>query len=248
MSTINKEDELVSTRGLRVSKLPADLRADVQQMNIDRDGDGKIDAADLGMIINNLLSTKKDNKFLRNSVAVLVVFALLLTGCVFGASIAAARLSKDTSVDSVSGILYAKGSDVPIKMEPVSIHKDGVNIFEMTTEELDALNEIVLDNGSIKFHVKGYVILLENNQVGLIVEGGLLIYGEEGLVSATGIAETVLNLAYSSDDDAVSLEGGSRQLAVDKKKINSNQNHIFSNNSNYSAWSGNRWFIEQGNF
>jgi len=44
---------------------------------------------------------------------------------------------------------------------------------------------------------------------------GFRVYGEEGLVSATGIAETVLNLAYS--DDAVSLEEGSRQLAVTKK-------------------------------
>ena len=116
-------------------------------------------------------------------VAVLVVFSLVLTGCVFGASITAARLSKDTSVDSVNGIVYAKGTTTPIKVEPVSIHNDGVYIAGMTTDELDVLNEIVLNDGYIKFHVKGYAKSVGTNQVGLIVEGGSLIYGEEGLIS-----------------------------------------------------------------
>jgi len=43
------------------------------------------------------------------------------------------------------------------------------------------------------------------------VEGGSLIYGQEGLVAATGMAETMFNLVYP--DDTVSVEEGVRRLS-----------------------------------
>ena len=52
MATISKSEEL-SSRGLRVSQLPSNLRASIAEMNIDADGDGKIDAAELGTVIDN---------------------------------------------------------------------------------------------------------------------------------------------------------------------------------------------------
>jgi len=181
-----------------------ELQDQVEKLGIDQDGDGKITGKEMEKLIENYLDTKKDNKFLRYLVTVFVIFSFLMTGCVFGASIAAARLSKDTAVDPVNGIMYAKGSETPIHTEAVAIRNNGVIVNDMNTKELDVLNEISLDNGSMKFQVKGYAKSVEKNQVALLVEGGSLIYGQEGLVAATGMAETMFNLVYP--DDIVSDE------------------------------------------
>ena len=103
-----------------------------------------------------------------------------------------------------------KGTNSPIQTAPVEIRNEGVKINEMETNELDVLHEISLDDGAIKFEVKGYSKSLSKNQVALMVEGGSLIYGEEGLVAATGMAETMLNFV-DLDDDAVSVEEGVRR-------------------------------------
>jgi len=97
--------------------------------------------------------------------------------------------------------MYAKGSATPIQTEPVAIRNNGVMINKMPTYDLDVLREISLDNGSIKFQVKGYAKSLENKQVTLIVEGGSLLYDDEGLVAATGMAETMLDFVYPNDVD-----------------------------------------------
>jgi len=198
MATLTKEE---SERGIQLSKMTPELQEQVEKLGIDKDGDGKITGKEMEKLIESYLDTKKDNKFLRYLVTVLAIFSFLLTGCVFGASIAAARLSKDTTVDPVNGIMYAKGSATPIQTEPVAIRNNGVMINKMPKYDLDVLREISLDNGSIKFQVKGYAKSLENKQVTLIVEGGSLLYGDEGLVAATGMAETMLDFVYPNDVD-----------------------------------------------
>ena len=162
--------------------------------------------------------TKKDNKKLHYSVVGLVLVSILLVCCVFGASNTATRLSKDTSVDPVSGIMYQKGSNRPIQTAPVEIRHKGVTINEMETRELDVLQEISLDDGAIKFQVTGYAKSLPKNQVTLLVDGGSLIYGEEGLVAATGMAETMFHFVYP--DDTVSVEEGVRRTL---RKLNEEQ-------------------------
>mmetsp|Transcript_3617 Transcript_3617/g.3922 ORF Transcript_3617/g.3922 Transcript_3617/m.3922 type:complete len:224 (+) Transcript_3617:84-755(+) len=198
MATLTKEE---SKRGIRVSEMTPQLQDQVEKLGIDQDCDGKITMEEMESLIESYLDTKKDNKFLRHLVTVLVIFSFLLTGCVFGASITAARLSKETSVDLGSGIMFAKDSDRPIQTEPVAILIEGVTINEMKVNELDALYEIRLDNGLIKFQVKGYANSLEKNQVTLIVEGGTLIFGNDGLVSVTGTAETMFNFVSSVSEE-----------------------------------------------
>jgi len=198
MATLTKEE---SKRGIRVSEMTPQLQDQVEKLGIDQDCDGKITMEEMETLIERYLDTKKDNKFLRHLVTVLVIFSILLTGCVFGASITATRLSKDTAVDPVNGIMYAKGSETPIQTEPVAILIEGVTINEMKVNELDALYEIRLDNGLIKFQVKGYANSLEKNQVTLIVEGGTLIFGNDGLVSVTGTAETMFNFVSSVSEE-----------------------------------------------
>ena len=56
-------------------------------------------------------------------------------------------------------------------------------------------------------------------KVVLLVEGGSLIYGKEGLVAATGMAETMFHLVYPNDD-AVSVEEGVRRTL---RKLNKDE-------------------------
>jgi len=215
MATLTQEE---SKRGIRLSEMSPELQGQVEKLGIDEDGDGKITDKEMGKLIERYLDTKRDNKFLRHLVTVLVIFSFLLTGCVFGASITAARLSEKTSVDPVNGIMYAKDSDRPIQTEPVNIRTEDLTINKMEVNELDALYEIRLHNGSIKFQVKGFAKSFEKNQVTLIVEGGTLIFGNSGLVSVTGTAETIFNFVSSVSEE------GHRRLShnMDRTAVISN--------------------------
>jgi len=210
VSTLVKEESTRSVGGIRVSKLPDEIQDTIEEMNLDKDGDGNLDRAELGMVIDILKNTTNNNKLLRNIILVFCLFTFLLTGGVFGASIVAARLSKDITVDPLNGIAYGKGSKSPMQTEDVIIYSnDSTKIVDKTNGELIALKQIILGDGAVKFEVKGYARSPETNQVGLIVEGGSLLFGEEGIVSATGVAEAMLALAFP---DAVSSEEGGRRL------------------------------------
>jgi len=221
VSTLSKEESARSVPvggicgGIRVSKLPDEIQDTIEKMNLDKDGDGNLDKAELSMVIDLLKNTTNNNKLLRNIILVFCLFMFLLTGGVFGASIVAARLTKDITVDPLSGIAYAKGSESPMQTEAVIIYSnDSTNIVEKTNGELIALKQLILGGGAVKFEVKGYARSSETNQVGLIVEGGSLLFGEEGIVSATGVAEAMLTLAFPN---AVSSEEGGRLLGIFKK-------------------------------
>jgi len=183
------------SKGIRLSHLPANLRASVE--DFDKRSEGVIGSSELVMVIDDLANTKRDNKMLRYLVFGLGVFALLLIGCIFGASIAAARLANDTNVDPVTGIAYAKGKDhAVLKTEDVVIYSDNMDILGMSNEELKVLKQITLDSGSVKFEVKGYGRSSDGSQINIIVEGGSLTLDSEGITNATGLAEMILDSAF----------------------------------------------------
>lgn len=197
-----------SSRGIRLSRLPANLRAKVE--DYDNNNDGHIGSSELVMVVNDLQDTKRHNNILRTLVLGLGFFAALLIACIFGASIAAARLSQNTNVDPLTGIAYVKdgsrrsgggGGDyhhgAVLKTEDVVIYTNNMNIVGMSNNELKVLKQIILDSGNIKFEVKGYGRSDDGSQIHLIVEGGSLItWDSDGIVTATGLAEIILDSAF----------------------------------------------------
>merc|ERR1712166_731061 len=92
-----------------------------------------------------------------------------------------------------------------MKTEDVVIYNRTTKIAEMTNDELRVLKEILLMSGDLKFQVKGYARGSVANggdgkQVKLLVEGGTITYDLEGVVSATGDAQELLDFAYSVED------------------------------------------------
>jgi len=207
-----------SNKGILLSRLPANLRASV--VEFDDNNDGIIGADELIMVIDNLQKTRWHNNMLRNLVYGLGLFALLLIACIFGASISAARLSKDTNVDPITGIAYVKdGSSggnnnhhgAVLKTEDVVIYTDNMDFVGMSNDELKVLKQIILDSGNVKFEVKGYGRSNDGLHIHLIVEGGSIItWDSDGIVNATGLAEVILDSAFptvrSSDDSDTGSE------------------------------------------
>jgi len=150
------------------------------------------------------------NKTLTIVVGSLCAVVVLLIGGISGASIAVAHLTVNnqlTEVDALTGIMYSKESNddhshkTTMKTEDVLIYSDTTNIIDMTNDQLMVLKEIILVDGDIKFQIKGYARSKDNTQIGLLVQGGTIIYETEGLATATGDAKVLLDLAYGVQED-----------------------------------------------
>jgi len=160
------------------------------------------------------MPTKKSKTLTVIVVSLCAVVGLLIGG-VSGASIAIAHLTTNnqlTEVDALTGIMYSKESDndhshlTTMKTEDVVIYSDTTNIIDMSNEELKTLKEIILTDGDVKFQIKGYARGKDNTQIGLLVQGGTIIYDTEGLASATGDARILLDLAYGVQEDEDGIE------------------------------------------
>jgi len=198
-----------SKASIRVSAFPMNLQKEITKMRLDVDEDGELDASEIVAAIDNLASTNKDNMNLKKLLCGMLVFSLLLVGCVFGATIAAARLSKETTIDLSSGIVYAKGTHETMKTESVAFVTEDANIGTMTNDQLNSLKEIsISEDGNVKFTVKGYArrraISADGIEEGiklLIDGGGTITYDSTGsIIDATGYAKELLEYAYPPED------------------------------------------------
>jgi len=205
MTNVVAEQEKVGVGLIRIADLPEDVQAVIKKLKLDKDGDGMLDADELGVAFKDYRGTKKDNKNLRYSVVGLVLISILLVCSVFGASITATRLSKDTSVDPVSGIMYTKGSNSPIQTAPAVFKAKDINLHTVSIDYVSAMKTVEFNDGNVSFDVKGYARII--NETILLVEGGSLIFDISGLKNFTGDVPTRLFLSIDEDSNSVDLDG-----------------------------------------
>lgn len=208
----------LGSSGIRVSSLPLALQQEVHKMGLDVDGDGTLDTHEIIAVVNNLATTSKENDNMKKIILVLVIFAVLLVCCVFGATITAARLSKETSIDVMTGAMYAKGTTTSMKTSEFVEYTPNTVIATMTNEELDELKYFYLgDDLSMKFFVKGYTrpsspqndgVSGDDAVVVLLVEGGVIFFDSDGIRDATGDAKMLLDLftGNTNVDDYIQAE------------------------------------------
>jgi len=190
--------------GICLDDLPYNLKKAVSELKLDTNGDGRLDTKEIVMAVEHLVSRTKDNASLKKIVMLLCGFSVFLVAALFGASIAAARLAKDTEMDPLTGVMYAKGDahSVIMKTSPATfIHQETIAL--MTNEELDGLKAIIMTSGDVKFQVKGYsrsgttdMNDGNDNQVMVVVEGGTITYDSQGIMDASGDAERLLTFTY----------------------------------------------------
>jgi hypothetical protein len=203
-----KSSSTRSVNGITIANLPPNLKVAVDELDLDANGDGQLDTGEIIMAVEHLAAKTKANTSLKKIVYVLCGFSVVLVAALFGASIAAARLAKDTTIDPVTGIMYAKDSDSIMKTEEAKFRRS-MNFALLSNQELDNLIDFRLTGGDVKFQVKGYARNTGDDaavkEVMLLVDGGTITYDPEGIIDATGDAERLLTFAYGNITEADSL-------------------------------------------
>ena len=123
---------------IAVAALPDHLRDSKVVKHLERDENGDID---VNASLHSLAEKKKDNKSLWNVIFGLLAFCLLLIACNFGTAVAAARLSKETEVDPVTGFAMVKGGDAIMKTSQAIVWEDE-NPGTMSEEKLGTLTKL----------------------------------------------------------------------------------------------------------
>mmetsp|Transcript_45235 Transcript_45235/g.50342 ORF Transcript_45235/g.50342 Transcript_45235/m.50342 type:complete len:279 (+) Transcript_45235:189-1025(+) len=213
MSAKSSSARSISKAGIDIEKLPPNLKVAVDELNLDTDGNGRLDTQEIIMAVEHLAAKTKANTSLKKIVYLLCGFSVVLVAALFGASIAAARLAKDTAIDADTGIMYAKGPGHAIMKTEEALFRDEKNIAMMSNEDLNALKALVLTKGDVKFQVKGYSRSgsIDGNQVMLLVEGGTITFDPEGIMDATGDAEDLLVFAYGEFTEEEVVTDGSTE-------------------------------------
>ncbi|KXZ45117.1 hypothetical protein GPECTOR_58g566 [Gonium pectorale] len=96
---------------------PADLKAggrslsvkEVITTNLDRDGNGTIDVAELVQLLQGVERGNQERKYMAFAIVAMFVFGLILIGAIVGLSYAVVYSLKDSQVKG--GIMYVKNSD-----------------------------------------------------------------------------------------------------------------------------------------
>jgi len=204
----------IRKNGIDIEQLPPNLKVAVDELNLDTDGDGRLDTNEIIMAVEHLAAKTKANTSLKKIVYVLCGFSVLLVAALFGASITAARLAKDTNIDPVTGIMYAKDSHSIMKTEEAKFRR-AMNFALLSNQELDNLINFRLTQGDVKFQVKGYARSGDAavKEVMLLVDGGTITYDPEGIIDATGDAERLLTFAYGNftEEDTLLANGKRRR-------------------------------------
>lgn len=185
---------------------------------VDIDGDGAISAEEIAVMIEDMNHAKKLNQTLSRAMIVFGVLCVLLVGSTFGASIAAARLSKDFVVDPSTGFASAKGSGSVMKTTE-ALEEIELSIADLSMEELMKLHGITIEN--MHFDIKGCARDSLTNVTHLIIEGGFLQFNQSGLVGASAPIFDVIGLPMTEvDTDGRKLKGFNAKFAVEREPKN----------------------------
>jgi len=206
---------------LRVSGLPHTLRASA--LKLDEDGDGVLDSEDFIGAIRSLDYKQRENKNLKQILCGFVLLSILLVACIFGASLTAARLSKDINVDPFSGFAFVKGSHETSVMKTANaiVYESDFSVVDLDNDRLDRLAILIFNDGDVKLNVQGYARDSLNDLVVLLVQGGTVTFGANGIVDSTGDVTILLTTANLLVDDSSSTNGDGRRELFDGCSISS---------------------------
>jgi hypothetical protein len=223
-------------KSIRVSALPHHIRESASKLDVDCDG--ALDAEEIADAISDLDKKEKTNRNLKKSISAIACLCALLITSVFGASITAAILAKDTTIDHDTGFAYVRGSHTEVmKTNEAIVWDDETLISDMSNDDLVDLKVIVLNEGAIRFDIKGFARNEIEDTVILLTEGGTVTYNFEGIISSTGEAKFLLQTIFGDDVHvegsegqralycactAAASESGSTQSKKKKKKNNNN--------------------------
>jgi hypothetical protein len=209
----NYEEGAPDTRkvvsSIRVSALPQHIRASALKLDVNHDG--ALCTEEIADAISDLDKKERTNRNLKMTVSGVIVLCVLLIAAIFGSSIAAASLAKDVTVDHDNGFAYVKGSHDVMKTSEAIVYQEGMVIPDMSNDELVDLKMIILNEGNIRFDIKGFARNENDDTIILLTEGGSLTYNFEGIIYSTGQARAILEAMFG-EEIHVEDSDGQREL------------------------------------
>eukprot|EP00548_Thalassiothrix_antarctica_P019917 CAMPEP_0194193928 /NCGR_PEP_ID=MMETSP0154-20130528/75304_1 /TAXON_ID=1049557 /ORGANISM="Thalassiothrix antarctica, Strain L6-D1" /LENGTH=225 /DNA_ID=CAMNT_0038918309 /DNA_START=51 /DNA_END=729 /DNA_ORIENTATION=+ len=194
-----------SSDNAKISSLPARVRDTSIIQRLDPENTGTVDINDA---MQTLVASHEKNKSLSKVLMALSFCMVLLIASIFGVSVAAAYLTKESAVDPETGYLYTKGvSHKLISTGEAAIFKS-FTASSLTTEELVELKTIFFNDYDVSFSVKGYSRSSTNDTVIFLVEGGRIKFEGDEIVEITGDAQILFeNIGVDiSDKDGRKLQ------------------------------------------
>jgi len=224
------EQPVKQNEGFRISQMPATLREDAMALvkEFDANGDGCVDKHEFANAVKALKESRTKTSQYAKIIAGLSVSGALLIASMFGVSLVASRLSKDTTVSGF-GVVLDKNTNMAVNTgEAIEYHDESgasLRVVDMSPVQLMNLKHIVLLGGELFFNVKGHVKAPAGDKVIILVEGGTITYDGQGILDATGDPRYMLDVAFGvididntadeeieSDPEEVAEEPGDRKL------------------------------------
>ena len=196
---------------IRLSQLPNTLRGSAMELvkEFDVDGDGAIEVTEFAEAVKALKSSRDKNRNLTKILSALAVGTLLLAGGVFGVSVAAARLAKDTVIDADGTVRSKKNGSTMKTAEALFVQENVTSIPSFSKDELKGLKYISFMNDEAYFNVKGYSRSMLDETVEtvtLLVEGGTITFDNDGITNSTGYATILLEELVKNNKNGRNLE------------------------------------------
>jgi len=154
--------------------------------------------------VDLLLETRKSNKLLTKVIIGLIAYSILLTVAIFGVSIAAAEIAKDTTIDPVTGFVHAKNGNAIMKTAEAIEHDKPDSIHGLSDEYLARLLTVQFHDGALMFQVKGFSSTEDKTM--LLVEGGVLTFDDTGIVDVAGDHVNLLVEVFGIGGEGRTLE------------------------------------------
>ena len=184
------------------------------------DSDGNLDEK---KAVAALSQTREQNKHMWIACFVLIGTVFVLIAANIGTSVAVARLTRQLNVDPSTGMATIPGSDDVVMKTSTAVFKaEDTSIHTASNDYLSALKTVEFNGGNISYDVKGYARM--SNETILLVEGGSLIFGINGLKKITGDQPTRL---FSS------IDGSSKSSALNGRKLQLNHAGVLAGTHSY---------------
>lgn len=142
---------------------------------MDEDGDGRIDSKELYSAMMDVskaaIHADKKNRNYKHIIYGLVGFTVVLVAAVFGTSIAAARLAKDTQVNN-RALLTKDGQAVGINMNEVNIPLGAVSF--MPSDILTKIDQLILNDmdGAVHRRTAQAITIVPEKSLTLLTTNG----------------------------------------------------------------------------
>jgi len=170
----------------KISSLPACVRDTSIIQRLDPENTGTISITDA---MQTLLASHEKNKSMSKILMGLGFCMLLLITSIFGVSVAAAYLAKESAVDPETGYMYTRGDSHKLISTGEAATFKSFDQSSLTTLDLVELKTLFFNNYDVSFSIKGYSRSSTHDRVIFLVQGGRIEFEGDVVVSVTGEAQ-----------------------------------------------------------